>query len=69
MSEELQWAQTRIERLRTVLATVFLGQDDVLDSMLLGLLSRGNILLEGPPGVGKPLLVKSLSAATDYYHF
>ncbi|MCK6549358.1 MoxR family ATPase, partial [Myxococcota bacterium] len=38
----------------------FIGQDDVLDSVLVAIFARGHVLLEGVPGVGKTLLVRVL---------
>ena len=60
MSEELQWAQAQIRALRNALATVFLGQDDVLDSMLLGCCLAAMSCWR-PSGVGETFTVKSLA--------
>jgi len=49
------------ERLFTELRKVLVGQEEVLDLMLIALLARGHCLLTGVPGLGKTLLVKSLA--------
>jgi MoxR-like ATPase len=56
------------ERAREVLdrlATVVLGQDEVLRQMMVALLAGGHALLEGVPGTAKTLAIRSLSLALD----
>ena len=44
---------------------VIVGQKHLIDSMLIGLLSDGNILLEGVPGLAKTLAIKTLAQLID----
>jgi MoxR-like ATPase len=53
------------ERLRTDLATVIVGQGDVIEQVLIAILARGHAMLEGVPGVAKSLLVSSLAEAAQ----
>ena len=55
----------RVAAIRDQVAHAFVGQDEVLDQMLIALLSAGHVLLEGVPGLGKTLLVRALAAATE----
>ena len=48
---------------RHEVAKAVVGQDSAVTGMLIALLSRGHVLLEGVPGVAKTLLVRSLAAA------
>jgi MoxR-like ATPase len=52
-------------RLRAEVAKAVVGQDGVVAGLLIALLCRGHVLLEGPPGVAKTLLVRSFAAALD----
>jgi MoxR-like ATPase len=52
-----------IEAVRGEIAKAVVGQDAVVTGLLIGLLCRGHVLLEGVPGVAKTLLVRSLAAA------
>ncbi|MCG2584830.1 MoxR family ATPase [Massilia sp. TS11] len=47
------------------MAKVIIGQRDVVESLIICLLAGGHALVEGVPGLGKTLLVKSLAQATD----
>jgi MoxR-like ATPase len=53
------WSQ----KLRTEVAKAVIGQDVVVERLLVALLANGHVLLEGMPGLAKTLLVKSLGAA------
>ncbi|WFP15644.1 AAA family ATPase [Citricoccus muralis] len=53
----------KLQAVRTEVARAVVGQDAAVTSLLIGLLCRGHVLLEGVPGVAKTLLVRSLSAA------
>jgi len=49
------------QRIREEMAKVLVGQEAVLDQVLVGLLAQGHLLLEGVPGTAKTLLAKSLA--------
>ena len=51
------------QQVRTEIAKVIVGHTDVVEGLLICLLCGGHALLEGVPGLGKTLLVKSLGAA------
>ncbi|MGO1791434.1 MAG: AAA family ATPase [Micrococcaceae bacterium] len=53
----------KLQAVREEVARAVVGQDAAVTSLLIGLLCRGHVLLEGVPGVAKTLLVHSLSAA------
>lgn len=59
-------AQTQIcNELRDEVARVLVGQEKMVTSLLIGLLTSGHILLEGLPGLAKTLAVHSLARAID----
>ncbi len=61
--QEVQDLLGRLDALKAALGTAIVGQADVVEQLLVGLLSGGHCLLEGVPGLGKTLLVKSLGEA------
>jgi MoxR-like ATPase len=56
-------AHETIARLREEVARVVVGQRTILDRLVIALLIRGHVLVEGLPGLAKTLLVKTLAAA------
>lgn len=54
-----------VTNLTTGMDRVILGQKHLVDSLLIGLLSDGHILLEGVPGLAKTLAIKTLSSLID----
>ncbi|MEI8371020.1 MAG: AAA family ATPase, partial [Planctomycetia bacterium] len=57
-----------VAAIRAELAKVIYGQEEVIELALAALFSCGHVLLEGPPGVAKTLLVRSIAAALDLDH-
>jgi len=56
-------AREALTRVRAEVAKAVVGQDPAVTGMVIALLCRGHVLLEGVPGVAKTLLVRALSAA------
>ncbi len=63
LSQELQDFRTDFHRLRAEIAKVIVGQREILDDMLISLIAGGHVLLEGVPGLGKTLTVRTLADA------
>jgi MoxR-like ATPase len=61
----LQSQLAQLATLRDAIAQAIVGQHDVVEQLLIGLLAGGHCLLEGVPGLGKTLLVRSLGQALD----
>jgi MoxR-like ATPase len=63
MKEEASWFRERFEAVRQEVARAVVGQADVVEGVLAGLAANGHVLLEGMPGLGKTLMVRTLSEA------
>ena len=59
----LETAVARMGRVRTEIGKVIVGQDDVVQGVLICLIAGGHVLLEGVPGLGKTTLLRTLSRA------
>jgi len=62
---ELKMQLDRLGALREAIAQAIVGQHEVVEQLLIGLLAGGHCLLEGVPGLGKTLLVRSLGQALE----
>ncbi|NRA95822.1 MAG: AAA family ATPase [Planctomycetes bacterium] len=67
--EQLE-AETRgfrdsLDRLQEALATVIVGQSAVIEHVICSVVAGGHVLLEGAPGLGKTLLVRTLAESLD----
>src|SRR5229473_1541744 len=65
ITAEAEAAQKTLESLRTEIARVVVGQQAIIDRLIIALLIRGHVLLEGLPGLAKTLLVKTLASAIE----
>lgn len=53
------------QRVKDEMAKVVVGQDEIVDHMLIGLLCRGHVLLHGVPGLGKTLMGRTLARTLE----
>ncbi len=63
INERIKEESAFIGPLKAEMAKVIVGQGNLIDRLLIGLLSNGHVLLEGVPGLAKTLSVKTLAAA------
>src|SRR3974377_1749320 len=63
LNEQVQAAAGWIVKLRAEIGKVIVGQEQLVDRLLVGLLANGHVLLEGVPGLAKTLSVRTLAAA------
>jgi MoxR-like ATPase len=62
-NERVRQAAGWVSRLRETVGKVVVGQEALIDRLLVGLLANGHVLLEGVPGLAKTLSVRTLAAA------
>lgn len=59
--DQLAQAHQLVQRMRNEIGKVIIGQQAVIDQVLIGLFAAGHVLIEGVPGLGKTLLVRALA--------
>ena len=64
LSEKIEQNSAFVELLYAEMEKVIVGQREMVDKLMIGLLANGHILLEGVPGLAKTLAIKSLAECT-----
>ncbi|MBL1213039.1 MAG: MoxR family ATPase [Ignavibacteriae bacterium] len=64
-TELVEKLSSSVKNIKTEIAKVIIGQDDVIDKLLVCLFAQGHCLLVGVPGLAKTLLIKTLSEVLD----
>lgn len=65
LNERIERESVFVDTLRAEMSKVIVGQTHLIDTLLIGLLSNGHILLEGVPGLAKTLAITTLAKAVD----
>ncbi len=63
LNEKIQQESSFVDILTMEMKKVIVGQKDMVDKLLIGMLANGHILLEGVPGLAKTLAIKSLASS------
>jgi len=63
LNDQIALEKIAIEQLKKEISKVIIGQGEMIDSLIIALLTDGHVLLEGLPGLAKTLTVKTLSQA------
>ena len=63
VNQQAEATATWIKTLRAEIGKVIVGQEHLVDRLLVGLLANGHVLLEGVPGLAKTMSVRTLAAA------
>ncbi len=65
LKQQVEAAHADISSIRKEIGKVVVGQQDLVDGLLIGLLTKGHILIEGVPGLAKTSAVKALADTVD----
>ena len=65
LNEKINHSATFIDRIHAEIGKVIVGQNHMVERLLIGLLSNGHVLLEGVPGLAKTLSIKSLASTIN----
>ena len=63
INEKIEKESAFVDLLKSEMSKVIVGQNSMIDRLLIGLLGKGHILLEGVPGLAKTLAINTLSKA------
>ena len=65
LNEQIEQQSAFVTNLQTGMAQTIIGQKHLVESLLIGLLSDGHVLLEGVPGLAKTQAIKTLASLVD----
>lgn len=63
INKQVQQESLFLQSLKAEISKIIVGQDDLLEKMLVGLIADGHLLIEGVPGLAKTLAVKTMAQA------
>jgi MoxR-like ATPase len=63
LGQQAEFLAEKIGEVRREISKAIVGQTEVVDGVLMALLAGGHVLLEGAPGLGKTMLVRTLAQA------
>ena len=69
LNERIERQSAFVTNLTTGMDQIIVGQKHLVESLLIGLLSDGHVLLEGVPGLAKTLAIKTLASLIDAKYF
>jgi len=55
----------KIRRVHSEISKIIVGQEDIIEKLLIALISNGHVLIEGVPGLAKTLMIRTLSECLD----
>ncbi|HOI01664.1 MAG TPA: MoxR family ATPase [Candidatus Cloacimonas acidaminovorans] len=61
IQNEVEKSSAVLGKVRSEIARVIVGQQDIIDRLLIGIIANGHILIEGVPGLAKTLIISSLA--------
>ena len=65
LNQQVQAAGGFVERMNTESAKIIVGQEHMINRLMIGLLSKGHVLLEGLPGLAKTLAIRTMAKLVD----
>ena len=65
IEDQAQTFRHTFQKLRSELSKVIVGQEEIIENVLVAFFAAGHVLLEGVPGLGKTILVRTLADAVN----
>ncbi len=63
--EDVQYINEKYDKVKKEVEKVIVGQEEMIEAIIIGIFADGHILLEGYPGLGKTITIKTLSKVID----
>lgn len=68
IQNEVEKSSAVLGNVRSEIARVIVGQQEIIDRLLIGIIANGHILIEGVPGLAKTLIISSLASVFDAFY-